>query len=300
MKTKIISIIISCLILFNCIPAYASTNVMVGDDTVEEVSVLANDILSDVNRMFELEDNTIKAEDIDYSKAVKFYEATGFFRKEITNKDGIIEYVENSEYMYRLPVIYGNKTVIANYGKWDELTDEEREEFPEDSVEYIEKNIGKWHVSSIGVTDKVIDYKANTEKVLKDNNIENAQVYFLIGASENLGLLAVICREDTQELLFNVLDNCGLNEEDVADYSPYLDNEVLYSYEELKAIADKDYEELQKQPAGTYGGAGGLATADSSKIIIISAVSAVAVVIIAVTSVIIIKKRRKNNSAEQI
>lgn len=293
MKTKIVSIIISCLILFNCIPAYASTNVIMGDGMAEEIKPTQDGIVSMANN-FQHHYNyeIITAEDIDYSKAVRLYVGTNMFREDISKKDDIVEFLENNGYFYQVPIFRDENTVMVNVDKVEELTLKQRLEIPKEVVKSLEQKAGQWVVSSCGVIEKTVDYKEHVTKVLESNNIENAQVYFIGGASTNLTMLAMICFDDTQDVQFLVLDKYAVTKMEVNGIT-YLDDDVLFSYEEVKAIADKDYEELKDNYS--FFGIVGLSQTEIGRIIIISAVLVV-VIVITVPIVIIVKKKKKKKS----
>ncbi len=289
MKNKIIAIVIASLILLNCTPVFANT--FFGSNNIEEIKAIENYIVEYVNSYTEIEEfESINNSDIDYNKMYRVYSSAGILDNDKLNNEIMQNFVDNKEYDYTMPIYCNGKNVEMILDKIEELSDEENNNLPTDVLEFRKNNLGKWIVSSISFGTEEYDYIGTVNKMLQDNNINNANVYILSGiTSIRLNtLVAVICPENNEDAKIFL-------------QSSKLDNDKLYTFDEIKAIAEQDAEELKNLPEGTYGDDAtpiqtsvdtAAPTPDKNKIIIISAVSGVAVLAIAIAAVCIVKKKK--------
>lgn len=295
MKNKIIAILTACLILLNCTPVFANT--FAGDDTVSEIKEAEKSIVQIVNDIASSEDfKQCSIDDIDYNKIYKVYLGMSkAFENSEMNNEIMQNCLKNEIYAYYVPVYDDVQTSLVTVVKNEELTDEEKDLFPDKEIEKYEASIGKWEASSIEIIKEIRDYKGDVEKTLTDNNIENANVYLLGAISSDIRLAAVICTDNPADTKIKILEQFESEKENVGSK---LDKNVLYSYDEIKAIVDEDREARKDFPEDAVGGVGAPAatsapTVDNNKIIIISVVSGVAVLAIAVTAFCIVKKKKK-------
>lgn len=289
MKSKIIAILIAILVLLNCTPIYANT--FIGSDTIDEIKDIEDVIVEDVNSYTEIEEfESINNSDIDYNKMYRVYSSAGILDNDKLNNEIMQNFVDNKEYDYTMPIYCNGKNVEMILDKIEELSYEENNNLPTDVLEFRKNNLGKWIVSSISFGTEEYDYIGTVNKMLQDNNINNANVYILSGiTSIRLNtLVAVICPENNEDAKIFL-------------QSSKLDNDKLYTFDEIKAIAEQDAEELKNLSEGTYGDDAtpiqtsvdaAAPTPDNNKIIIISAVSGVAVLAIAIAAICIVKKKK--------
>ena len=289
MKSKIIAILIAILVLLNCTPIYANT--FIGSDTIDEIKDIEDVIVEDVNSYTEIEEfEPINNSDINYNKMYRVYSSTGILDNDKLNNETMQYFVEDREYYYTLPIYFDEKNIKMTIDKREKLSAEEKDNLPDDVVKDLESDIGKWIISSIGFGTNEYDYIGKVNKMLQDNNINNANIYILSGiTSIRLNTLVTVI--------------CPKNNEDAKIFlqSSKLDNDKLYTFDEIKAIAEQDAEELKNLSEGTYGDDAtpiqtsvdaAAPTPDNNKIIIISAVSGVAVLAIAIAAICIVKKKK--------
>ena len=289
MKSKIIAILIAILVLLNCTPIYANT--FIGSDTIDEIKDIEDVIVEYANSYTEIEEfESINNSDIDYNKMYRVYSSAGILDNDKLNNEIMQNFVDNKEYDYTMPIYCNGKNMEMILDKIEELSDEENNNLPTDVLEFRKNNLGKWIVSSISFGAEEYDYIGKVNKMLQDNNINNANVYILSGiTSIRLNtLVAVICPENNEDAKIFL-------------QSSKLDNDKLYTFDEIKAIAEQDAEELKNLPENSYGDDAtpiqtsvdtAAPTSDNSKIIIISAVSGVAVLAIAIAAICIVKKKK--------
>ena len=298
MKNKVIAIVIASFILLNCTPVFANTientNIFVDAPSVEEIIKLEKTIIYEVNSTFESENIHIDSNNIDYDKIITLYTDVELYKSEKPNNEQMQEAIKKSNVVHYLPIEYNEKTIMVCFQKGEELTEESKEKLSLDTIENLEKNIGKWHIASLGIQSQIIDYKEEIQKTLKENNIENSHIYFVTELTQNITMGALICSDNNDNTQFKILRQFESKTE--GDGGSTLDKNVLHSYEEIKAFADSESEIFQTDYDGAWGAT---ATSDNSKIIIISAVSGVAVLAIAIAAVCIIKKKKNAKAIDE-
>lgn len=308
MKNKLITVLVICLVLINCIPVLANTiqNTIIGSETVDKTVVEREEyILDSINSMLEIEGkNAIDSSDIDYSKMIRRFHFSNLFEGEKLNKNQMKEYTENQDVVYMLPISCDDVTALSTLEIRKPLTEEDKKNLSEDDIEFVQEQVGKWFISVKGIRPGNIDYKNTVETVLEKNNIENSEVYFVGGICSHISLAAVICSDVPDDTRILVLEQYGAETgtlEETFDYQVILEKDKLYTYDEIKAIVDADIEAQKDISEDSVGGAGApiqtsvdtaAPTPDNNKIIIISAVSGVAVLAIAIAAICIVKKKK--------
>lgn len=305
---RIIAIVIGCLTIMNCIPAYASINF---DKTVssdeqelmkksEEYAAAVNDLLLS----YALEGEEIAPIDgdyIDFDKLVKFYYGVDLLKKDAVTRDIMETEIKDKEYDYSLPVIFNDTTVMMDIRIEEPLSEEEYELYDDELIDFYENRVGTWVVKSKSIYDGVDDYKADIEKLLRKNDITDCTVYCLAGFTYSVNMTAVVCTDNPDDTRFIVLEQT-FNEENME-----LDRETLYTLDEMKNFAAKENELLEEMIAqqgddGPYF-YGGLLNdsvnllSDTKIIIIVSAAGAVVLATIVIT-VCVINKRKKAKNIE--
>lgn len=298
MKNKIIAILIASFILLNCTPVFANTientNIFVDAPSVEEIIKLEKTIIYEVNSTFESENIHIDSNNIDYDKIITLYTDVELYKSGKPNNEQMQEAIKKSNVVHYLPIEYNEKTIMVCFQKGEELTEESKEKLSLDTIENLEKNIGKWHIASLGIQSQIIDYKEEIQKTLKENNIENSHIYFVTELTQNITMGALICSDNNDNTQFKILRQFESKAE--GDGGSTLDKNVLHSYEEIKAFADSESEIFQTDYDGAWGAT---PTTDNNKIIIISAISGVAVLAAAIAAVCIIKKKKNAKAIDE-
>ena len=308
---KIFVMIITVIIMLNCISVYAYASEYFYDESInsdiQEIENRADYIVHEVNVILEKEDkNPIENKDIDYSKIVKISSATGLFDNEKIDENIISEEIKKNNYNYSLPVNCDGITILLTINKGTPLTEKEYEIYTQEDIEFYESQIGEWVIPSIDILPDSVDYKAEIENTLKKNNIDSSKVYIISGISPSIHLAAVICTDN--DIQFKVLEQFEpMDKDNEKGYIPF-DKNALYSYDEVKTVVDKENEEYQKLQE-LYGDeemiiGDGLPYSSQTdktlenKILILSIVSGVAVVAIAVTVVCVVNKKKKAKNIE--
>ncbi len=272
MKNKIIAIFTLCLILLNCTPAFA--NVFIGNGKIGEIKAMEDAIVYEVNSTLLSDDTHISSNDIDYNKMITLYTDIELYKNGKPDNAKMQEAIKDSKYVYYLPIDYNEKTILVCLQK--------------------DENTGKWHIASMGLQSDFIDYKGEVEKVLKENNIKNTHVYFVNELTDNITMGALVCSDDSDNVWFKILRQ--FESKTNGDGGSTLDKNSLYSYENIKEIADSEIETYQNGFDGAWSHTSILT---NSKIIIISSVAGVAVLAIAVAAICIAKKKKTEKVTEE-
>ncbi len=301
MKNKAISLLLMMLIMINCIPVYASNGIVYSESAkeIEEIHARAEYFIEDTNStiitegMEEIDENSI-----DYSKITKIY--AGMYsimdRDELNNKT-MQDCVKMADFFYYIPVINNGKTALLNVQIREPITDDNvKEVLSDEEIEKFQETVGEWNLPVISIYDYEIDYKAEVDKVLRENNISDGTVYFLGGISNTIDLVAVICTDNPDDTRFKILEQLEIENEDNSNFT--LDKDSLYTFNEIKAVTNTEKESIQLNLDNDIS-MGAPTQVDNNKIIIISAVSGVAVLAIAIAAVCIIKKKKNAKAIDE-
>lgn len=298
MKNKIISLLLMILIMINCISAYANEGVVYSESAkeIEEIKAREEYFIKSTNSTIISEGmDEIDENNIDYSKITKIYAGMySIMDCDKLNNEMIQDCVESADSFYYIPVENNGKTALLNVQIRKPITDDNvKELLSDEEIEKYQKSVGEWNLSVVSIYDYEIDYKAEVDKVLKENNISDATVYFLGGISNTIDLVAVICTDNPDDTRFKILEQFDSKTE--GDGGSTLDKNILHTFDEIKAVTAT--EKVQLNPDyDTSSGVSSFPT-DNSKIIIISAVSGVAVFAIVIASICIVKKKKKDKQS---
>lgn len=174
------------------------------------------------------ENAELEYEDVEFDNAFKCYAAYDFLEIDTMNEDIIRELISDAPCSYEVPVNFdgGTRKILLN----------ESEEEP-----------GKWNVVGIYWKECRVDYLSVLKNSLKENHIENANIYIMGRGGVNIGIAAAVCESD-KPVQFLILEGEDIESQDITFDNP---SSKLYSYDELKEMAVfTEYEE------GTVGGEG--------------------------------------------
>lgn len=279
MKSKVIAFLAIGVILITSTPIYASTNVnsniIVDADSIEDIKVLEEEFVDEINSTLLSNDTHISGNDIDYNKMITLYTDIELYKNGKPDNARMQEAIKDSKYVYYLPIDYNEKSILVCIQK--------------------DKDTEKWHIASMGFQSVYIDYKGEVEKLLKANNIENSYVYFVNDLTDSITMGALICSDDSDNVWFKILKQFESKTND--DGGSTLDKNCLYSYENIKKIADSEIEAYRDGFDGAWSNISILT--DNSKIIIISAVAGAAVLAIAIAAICIAKKKKAEKVTEE-
>lgn len=230
MKKIIIALIIlACLFFGICMPVYAE-NVIIGTKEANEVLEPDKDlILEGLKKYDETADNSI----ILYDRAIATCLSADIFSMETINNETMYDYMKQAVIAYDIPVECDQTNIILKIGKGDPVTDEDRQIYPQEYIDYYEMLSGRWNINGIQEWDFKFDYINHINRLLEENNISNSNVYLVGSIAVNLDLVAVICRENS-DTEFLILDGWDADSKRISFDNP--DN-TLYTYDELKGFA---------------------------------------------------------------
>ena len=288
MKKIIVSLIILCLITINCIPAYANT--IVGADTIEELRQNEELILESANQILSNQIvSPIKGEDIDYSKAIKVYVDVDILEDSELNAEKMRAYAEKAEYIYYLPIYLGEESICLTISKGKEVSEQAKAVLESKDIERLQSLVGKWYVPEVEIFSGHLDYINDIKSTLENSNINDSKVYFLGGISGNLPLVAVLCSENSNAQ-FKIIDgfDSGSSITEAGDGNIAEEDNILYSYNEIKAIASEG--NLKSEQTGAIGQTD---QTNSKKLLLVFFVSVIVILGLSTATICIFKKRAK-------
>lgn len=305
MKNKIIALIVMCLMLTNCIPAFAGTNVssntIVGTENIDEIKYKEAEFIDYINGHLTSE-NMENITEINYDDAVKLYLADILQYDELTNEI-MQECTKDVNCFYYVPIFSNGKTAAMNIQQRLPLTDDVKVSLTQEEIEKYEAGIGEWYAVGTEIYSYTFDYKSEIEKSLEKNHIENANVYIVCAISRVITTVAVICTDNPDDTKIKILEQFDQTEDGLSG-SP-LDKNVLHTFDEIKEVVSQETPIADDQDAAAVSNDIQLLDTDlnvsnednekGNTLLIVSVVSGVAVIAIAVTVIcIIIKKKAKN------
>ena len=289
MKKIIVSLIILCLITINCIPAYANT--IVGADTIEELRQNEELILESANQILSNQIvSPIKGEDIDYSKAIKVYVDVDILEDSELNAEKMRAYAEKAEYIYYLPIYLGEESICLTISKGKEVSEQAKAVLESKDIERLQSLVGKWYVPEVEIFSGHLDYINDIKSTLENSNINDSKVYFLGGISGNLPLVAVLCSENSnaQFKIIDGFDSNGSSITEAGDGNIAEEDNILYSYNKIKAIASEG--NLKSEQTGAIGQTD---QTNSKKLLLVFFVSVIVILGLSTATICIFKKRAK-------
>lgn len=177
-QKKIIAMIIGFLLLLP-LDAFASENLGSNNENsaeIETIKALGSEIVTTVNQMIssELDSQPLLEEELNYDEAVKVYTDTNIFGNTIMTEQIMQEIIEESNYVWILPVYRDAMTIRITLCKQEEET-------------------GKsWIVPEVAVSSGKIDYHEVVLHAINDKNIIPNDIYFMGGTQGLQQLIAVV------------------------------------------------------------------------------------------------------------
>lgn len=239
MKKFIITLILLISVLFtNSIVAFAENNI-VGTNEANEVLSSDKDIIYEyaAKSLPNKIGVQISEDMISYDRAIGYCNDINLFEKSTLNNDDMREYINNSQIHYEVPVYHNGQTAILIVAKGSEVTEEDRNTFPQDYIEYYESIEGRYNVNGIELWSDGFDNLDYINSLLAENNVTDANIYLVGAAASNLDFIAVVC-QGNDEAEFLILDGWDTDDNHINHTNP---DSKLYSYKEIKKIA-KNYE----------------------------------------------------------
>lgn len=251
MKKVIVPFIVLILIIMNSFPVYADTNITTDTNIISELKENESLILESANKMLSSQIETaITSEDIDYDNAIKVYVDTNLLENDNLNAENLDENMADSEYIYYLPIYLNGESIYCTVVKGNEVLEETKELLEDEDVERLLSLQNKWYVAQVDIFSNDVNYKRDMEKFIKDNYLDVFNMYFVGGLSGNIPFSAVFSSENNVK--FKIIDIS--NTDDEISEGPgdiTTDKDILYSYEDIKAMAS-DYN-LEPEQVGSGG-----------------------------------------------
>ena len=270
----VLVIIVGCL--FFSYTAFASDNVFVGMETVEEVLVDYDRIVLGIN-LGVYKDGDMTEEDLDFSRVQKIFIDTlpDIFNDDNTSADTLKCFLDNSNYVYYMPINRQHESLFLTIAKGLEVTEEDYKYFEEikmtdEEIAEAEEDAGHWIVTEVGLYDEQrdssMDYMGLMESYLEYKDIHNAEVYFVSNINPKSMITGVVFTgkqtdSGEDEIIFVAVDTLqydglgnliSIEKYELEDDGDYEIEDAEYTFEELREL-NKD----NKLDSGLSGGGGG-------------------------------------------
>lgn len=259
---KIMTLLIVAMCTFGSVNVNASNIHEKADYTFLEMedkdasAILQNEkaILRDINAVLSAENHQDKlVSELNWDQCVKIYSDTDIMTLNTTNEADIKDNLSAGNYIY---VCYFELEdicvrVILNVGREVNpnvsFTEEERNE--------LEKNVGKWKVSSIGILESG---DKTYQDILENTDLSNYDDVLIANSQAGFGSPIAIGMDDGKaediilledSVVYNILDDEKIT-------NTYRLQNNVYSFEEMAQIARENYVSYEKCDEGNIGGNG--------------------------------------------
>ena len=236
-----------------------SDNIFVGTDTVDEVYEDLDIIMEESSAPYQ--DGELTPDELNFERTQKIFIDTlpYFFKEKKVTADSLKELINNSDYVYYMPIYREHETVFLTIARGSEITEENYQLFEQVSITdeelaRLERDVGRWCVTEIGVDkprNPSTDYIGLMESYLAYKDIHNAEVYFVSTINPKSPITAVVftgkmTESGEDEIIFVAVDSLQYNGfGNLISVEPYLyeddgDYEIEdaeYTYEELRELS---------------------------------------------------------------
>ena len=241
--------------------SFASDNVFVGMGDVEEVFVDYDRLVSGIN-LGSYKDGDMTEDELDFSRVQKIFIDTfpSIFEEEKINADALKYFLNNSNYVYYMPINRPHESLFLTIAKGLEVTEEDYKYFEEvgmsdEEIAEAENDAGHWIITEVGLYDELqdasMDYMGLMESYLEYKNIHNAEVYFASNINPKSMITGIVftgkqTESGEDEIIFVAVDTLQYDEagnlisidkyalEDDGDYEI---EDAEYTYEELRELS---------------------------------------------------------------
>lgn len=185
MKKKLFVLILACITVLHCFPAYAT---MWGDETEKELKPDEELILETANKLLSSYfDFTITAEELDYENTVKGYldvdardlESDDIAAERMQQIDN--ESKQNGIKTYTMPLNKNGKHILLQIRAVTPISKDVEHLISAETIEFTKKNLGRWHVSQIDEYTVERDIRGDIEKFAEKNNLDANNVDIMAG-----------------------------------------------------------------------------------------------------------------------
>ena len=219
----------------------------------EEIKAVLPEMLSEINEIAEEEGyhQTVEAEDILLEEAYPIYLNENYFSPEIGTPEDLLSMIEQQEhYVWKLPVKLGSQVLLIGLGKGYPVREEVRKSASPEVIADIEKNEGKWHLTTVEFVPKAELY---TQKV-KNAGIDADQVVFVNGPTGSYIQMAICIDNDkfqdvlslTSAEISRQTNGMSGSENDILAF----DDGAHYTYQELQESLGMVNDQIDNMPDG--------------------------------------------------
>lgn len=256
--------------------SFASDNVFVGKEDVEEIFVDYGRIVSGIN-LGTYKDGDMTEDELDFSRVQKIFIDTfpGLFKEEKTNAAALKNFLNNSNYVYYMPINRPQESLFLTIAKGLEVTEEDYKYFEEvgmseEEIAEAENDAGHWIITEVGLYDELqdasMDYMGLMESYLEYKEIHNAEVYFASNINPKSMITGIVftgkqTESGEDEIIFVAVDTLQYDEAgnlisidkyELEDDGDYEIEDAEYTYEELRELS-KEINLAQKLSGGSGG-----------------------------------------------
>lgn len=205
--------------------------------------------------------SSLSVEDIDLTRAEKIYDIDNAedFPLSCRSKKEAIDYLENCDYFWMLPITAGGKTIEVGINMLKTMPD--TTDMSEDTIQYLHDILGKWHIFVISVPtsgNHIISHKeiaenmASRQRGLAGQDWDAVMVY---GMYDTMGYATLLMSEDSVEYLMPLSPPMGLEvPAEVLAETSFMDYDgMLLPFSDLQEMIDN----RPKPEAGGLFSAGG-------------------------------------------
>lgn len=183
-----------------------SSYIQVNDEDLAQLKAETSNIISFANDYYISGDisRKVTASDIDWSKLEKMYVPTDELLK--SDSIDVASYLQNTEYIWTLPININSKTIQIVFNKGKEVSDDARNILTDEQIERLESYVGKWRASGSMFYENKIDYGKDIQNVLASNNLPDEYQYFMVTALPGINTpVAIVTKGNTLEYAFPAL-----------------------------------------------------------------------------------------------
>ncbi|ANU50325.2 hypothetical protein ADH76_01040 [Enterocloster clostridioformis] len=167
MKVKIFT-----MVTFLSISILCSFNSLAGQKKLinaeyekSEIEALEDEMIRKINESGPRSElsRDVTENDIDFGRAYRVYANSDLFNKRTDNAEEIKEILQNSHYIWQIPIFIENDTVLVDIYKNTEINDD----VPDDIKDKLRETLGQWQVGVIYVYDnRTVDFQESIRESL--------------------------------------------------------------------------------------------------------------------------------------
>lgn len=171
--------------------------------------------------------NPISSKDIDLTQAIKLYQTKNIYSENGLSSEEIKNEIANSKFCYLLYVNGNNKTAEYYLQENQELSNN-----PE--LQNEKCSFDNWMVPTVRILEHEINFKLLAQESIKENHLEDYDVYFVYGATYPININAVCIKDDCEPVIIAFEEKDNSIETKLYNYSEV--NEEGYKRNTIKDL----------------------------------------------------------------